>query len=103
MTTKFEWDQNKNIQNINKHGISFNEAEEVFNNKFNKSRYDELSSIGEHRYLTTGVTNSGKFLLVSHTDGKVQGDNGEIIRIISARKLTRREKKKYVKSTTTDY
>ena len=103
MATKFEWDKNKNLHNINKHGISFNEAEEIFNNKPNKSRYDELNSIGEHRYLTTGVTNNGKFLLVSHSDGNIQNGNSEVIRIISARKLTRSERKKYAKSTTTIY
>ena len=99
MAVKFEWDPNKNVQNIKKHGISFDEAEEVFLHP-NESFLDELNSIGEIRYRTIGKITGEKLILVSHTEGRDQGNEDEVIRIISARKLTRTERKKYVKSTT---
>ncbi len=102
MSVRFEWDINKNDQNIKKHGISFDEAEEIFLRP-NESFLDELNSIGEIRYKTIGATSGGKIILVSHTDGGSEGSEDEIIRIISARKLTRTERKKYVKSTATRY
>ena len=100
MTVSFEWDPNKNVQNIKKHGISFDEAEEVFLHP-NETFLDELNSIGEFRFRTIGKITGDRLILVSHTEERSRGNEDEVIRIISARELTRTERKKYVKSITT--
>ena len=75
---KFEWDQNKNTQNIEKHGVSFGEAQKAFLDKNLKLRYDEKhSSKAEKRYFCYGKI-EGRILTVRFTL------RGNLIRIIGA-------------------
>jgi len=89
----FEWDVEKAATNLRKHRVSFEEAATVFGFPLAATYYDPAHSTGESRYITVGMSRSGRLLLVAHTD------RGENIRIISARQATRRERKQYEEST----
>ena len=86
---KFEWNPNKAATNIDKHDISFPEATTVFDDSLSVTFPDLDHSIMERRYVIIGMSASGLLLVVSHTDR----DN--CIRIISARRATRQEKRFY--------
>lgn len=86
---EFEWDPNKADSNLVDHGISFEEAATVFGDPLSRTNYDPDHSAEEDRYVTMGGSAAGHLLVVSHTD------RGESIRIISARRATRRERKAY--------
>ena len=86
---QFEWDPNKNDTNVEKHGITFKEAATVFGDPFSYTFDDPDNSDGELRFLTFGLASTGKLLVVSHTERE------DKIRIISARELTKRERKSY--------
>jgi uncharacterized DUF497 family protein len=86
---EFEWDVDKADRNIEKHGVSFHDAATVFGDPLAMTYYDPDHSDDEDRYLTFGHAMSGHLLVVSHTN------RGERIRIISARRMTRRERKSY--------
>lgn len=89
----FEWDENKNTINKKKHGLSFEEAKEVFGDD-NAILFDDPDhSIGEERFLIIGMIKSQKVCIVSHC----YRNNDDIIRIISAREATKNEKKTYLK------
>ena len=89
---KFEWDSNKADQNlINHDGISFDDAQTVFDDPFFLAFPDTLHSIGEIRYLMLGESGRGELLVVSYTE------RGENIRLISARRATPKEERKYEK------
>jgi uncharacterized DUF497 family protein len=89
---KFEWDEAKALKNIEKHGISFQEASTVFYDDFAVQFYDvEHSELKEDRFLILGISNSSRFLMVCHCEKK----SGEVLRIISARKATKNEQKFY--------
>jgi hypothetical protein len=86
----FEWDKTKAKSNIDKHGISFEETSTVFADTLSITIGDPgHSSIGEHRFVTIGMSKSGKILVVAHTE------RGDSIRIISAREATRKERNNY--------
>jgi len=91
MNMKFEWDPRKAASNLKKHGVSFHEAASVLGDPFSITYHDPDHSITEHRFITVGMSQSGRVLMVAHTD---RGDN---IRIISARKTTRQERRYYEK------
>ena len=86
----YEYDEQKNIQNIKKHGIHFEEAITVFNDPDFQMAHDRFVA-GEERFLALGYSNKGKTLLVVHCYRKRH--EKEITRIISARKLTKKEEK----------
>lgn len=86
---EFEWDNNKAITNLQKHGVSFAEAATVFGDPLSITFPDPDHSINESRFVTIGLSTSGKIIILSHTD------RGDRIRIISARKTTRKEQKFY--------
>lgn len=88
---RFEWDENKNTRNHAKHGVSFETAVRVFDDPFHLSRQDHRAS-GEERWQTMGMVQS-LVLLIAHTY-RVEKDE-EVIRIISARKATSRERYGY--------
>lgn len=89
----FEWDENKNTINKKKHGLSFEEAKEVFSDD-NAILFDDPDhSVGEERFLIIGMIKSQKICIVSHC----YRDNDDIIRIISAREATKNEKTTYLK------
>ena len=91
-TLRFEWDKEKNRRNKKKHGISFETAALVFDDPFHLSRLDR-SVEGESRWQTLGIAEGMQILLVAHT--WTEKDNQEIVRIISARKATPRERSIY--------
>jgi uncharacterized DUF497 family protein len=86
---EFEWDTNKAAKNIAKHGVSFEEAATIFGDPLAVTYYDPDHSEDEDRFLTFGYSRDGVLMVVSHTD------RGELTRIISARRATRRERKIY--------
>ena len=86
---EFEWDTPKAEANIQKHGVSFDEAASVFLDQLAVSGQDPDHSVGEPRYITFGISSLGRMLSVSHT----YRPGG--IRIISARRVTRNERKLY--------
>jgi hypothetical protein len=90
---KFEWDENKNRLNQKKHGVSFEEAKEVFNDPLHLSKLDHRFSYFEERWITIGKTPRGSILVVANLF--FSEDDGEIIRIISARSANSQEVKYY--------
>jgi len=85
----FEWDPDKAAKNLRKHKVTFAEATTVFGDFLGTTVSDPDHSSDEDRYITVGLSNRGRALLVAHTE------RGEVIRIISARELTRNERKAY--------
>ncbi len=92
---KFEWNEDKNKLNIKKHGISFEEALEVFDDPLQISKLDKRFSYFEERWITLGLTNKQKVLVVANLFFSDEGE--EIIRIISARKANKIERQSYEK------
>ena len=92
---KFEWDENKNRINQDKHGISFEEAKEVFDDALQIAKLDHRFNYFEERWITLGATSKQKVLVVANLFFTEDGD--EIIRIISARKANNKERKIYEK------
>lgn len=88
---KFEWDTTKAAANQKKHGISFEEAKSVFYDEFAVQFYDEEHSGEERRFLMLGFSCESRMLLVCHCER----ESGNTIRIISARKATKRESNHY--------
>jgi len=84
----FEWDEEKNRLNIDKHGISFEEAVQVFDD-VHLSRVDTREEYGEVREITIGMIAGMVVVVVVHTD------RDEAIRMISARKASKRERSAY--------
>ena len=93
---EFTWDEQKNRANQEKHGISFETAILVFDDPLNVSAQDREVD-GEPRWQTIGMVNGIHVLLVAHTlDVNLDRDEGEeVIRILSARKATRQERRIY--------
>jgi uncharacterized protein len=85
----FEWDPRKAAQNQRKHGVSFHEAATVFGDSLAVTYDDPDHAATEQRFITKGVSSAGRLLIVAHTD------RAENIRIISARRATRRERQQY--------
>ncbi|HEB27170.1 MAG TPA: BrnT family toxin [Porticoccus sp.] len=87
----FSWDQAKAKSNLKKHGVSFEEAQSVFYDDLAVQFYDEDSS-DEERFLLLGMSNESRIIMVVHCE---RGDDGEELRIISARKATKNEQQYY--------
>ena len=85
---KFEWDENKNKNNIRKHKVSFHEARTVFTSP-ELTEKDDLHSQDEQRYKTIGYSNRNRLLTVIYTE------RGDVIRIISAIKANTLETENY--------
>jgi len=90
----FEWDYKKAKTNISKHGISFEDATTVFKDKNMLSIYDEKHSENEDRWITIGMDLQTRTLVVVHTFISIDKDTTKI-RVISARKATKKEQKMY--------
>jgi uncharacterized protein len=86
---KFEWDESKAASNPSKHGVTFEEAETVFTDCLYVDFYDLDHSLDEEHYLILGASNQGRLLIVSYTERE------NSIRLISAREVTKSEKKAY--------
>jgi uncharacterized DUF497 family protein len=92
MLVNFQWDENKARTNLAKHGVSFEEATTVFGDPLSLTIPDPAHSQVEDRLIILGHSHQRKLLVVVHTE---RGDN---IRIISARRASRRERKGYEES-----
>ena len=90
---EFEWDEIKAAANIDKHGVSFEEARTVFENPRSAIFEDEAHSQTELREIIIGHSDRNRVLLVSFTERET------VIRIISARVATRRERINYEENT----
>lgn len=86
---EFDWDPPKAAANARKHEVTFDEAATVFLDELAVSGLDPDHSVGESRYITFGGSSFGRLLAVSHTH------RSGSIRIISARRVTRAERKIY--------
>lgn len=91
LTMKFDWDRKKAEFNLKKHKVSFEEATSVFFDDLAKITFDPDHSDDEHRQILIGHSHSRKLLFVIH----VAFEEKNTIRIISARKATKRERKDF--------
>ena len=88
---RFIWDSTKAEANIRKHNISFSEAKSVFYDECAIQFFDDAHSASEDRFIMLGMSHESRVLLVCHCER----DDGATIRIISARKATKSERKFY--------
>jgi hypothetical protein len=86
---EFEWDPEKAGANVRRRRVSFNEAATVLEDPLSTTFPDEAHSETEMRFVTIGVSQQGRLLVVAHTE------RNDTIRIISARRATRREREFY--------
>ena len=86
---RFEWNGRKAAANTRKHDVSFDEAASVFFDSLSTTGNDPDHSFGERRFVTFGVSSAGRLLVISHVE------DGDVIRIITAREATRVERKIY--------
>ena len=87
----FKWDKKKDSTNIQKHGISFDEARSVFYDDNARLMHDPDHSEDEERFLIPGLSKKINILVICHC----YREGNEVTRIISARKATKNEKKQY--------
>ena len=87
---RFEWDRLKDEENRTKHGVSFEEASTVFADPLAATIPDPDHSQTEMRFLTMGLSSTGRLVVVSHTE-----EDGALFRIISAREAISHERKAY--------
>jgi hypothetical protein len=88
----FEWDPNKANRNLKIHGVSFDEACTAFKDTLSSTIHDPLHSDEEDRFILIGNSSRNHLLVVVHME------RGESIRIISARKATKKEREHYEKN-----
>ena len=84
-----EWDEEKAAGNLEKHGVSFEEAATVFGDPLYIDFYDPDHSVDEHRYLIIGTSSADRLLIVSYTE------RDDVVRLINAREVTSSERKAY--------
>lgn len=89
----FEWDPNKARRNVEIHGVSFDEASTAFKDTLSLTIHDPLHSDKEDRFILIGNSVKNRLLVVVHTERR------DKIRIISARKATKKERKQYEEKT----
>jgi len=88
---RFDWDERKNRRNRTKHGVWFEEAQSVFHDPHARLFHDPEHSEEEDRFILLGVSSAARTLVVIH----YYRDSDSMIRIISARKATRKEARFY--------
>jgi len=86
---KFEWDPVKARSNLRKHKVSFEEAATALKDPLAATGWDPDHSVGEERFVTFGVSERGRLLVVAHSE------EDDTLRIISARVATKEERKIY--------
>ena len=86
---RFEWNARKAAANLRKHGVSFDDAASVFFDPLSATGDDPDHSLDERRFVTFGMSSSGRLLVVAHVQ------NDDVIRIITARHAVRAERKLY--------
>ncbi|PYO51625.1 MAG: hypothetical protein DMD83_27295 [Candidatus Rokuibacteriota bacterium] len=92
---EFEWDPPKAAANVKRRRVSFNEAASLLEDPLSTTYPDEAHSEEETRFLTIGASHRGRVLVVAHTE------RNDTIRIISARRATRREREFYEQGEST--
>ncbi len=85
----FEWDAEKGLGNLEKHGVSFEEAESAFADPLSSTIADPEHSVSEERWILLGLSFTGRLVVVAHTERR------DTIRLISARLATRSERRQY--------
>lgn len=85
----FEWDAEKGMGNLEKHGVSFEEAASAFADPLSSTIADPEHSVGEERWILLGLSFTGRLVVVAHTERR------DTIRLISARLATRSERRQY--------
>ena len=93
MALTFEWDARKAKANLAEHGVSFDEALTIFADPLGRFQDDDRHSISEHRLVLLGRSSADRLLAVMFTER-----GPECIRLISARKATRSERRQYEES-----
>ena len=88
----FEWNADKAARNVEKHRVSFEEAATVFDDPLFITFVDDEHSTNEERYITIGMSKRGRLLMLAHAD------RGNRIRIISARRATKKEEQFYAET-----
>ena len=88
---RFSWDEHKNLTNQRKHRVSFKVAARVFIDANRIEQYDDQEDYGENRWITIGIVGPA-LLTVVYT---VRDEDGEVIRLISARRANAQEKRAY--------
>ncbi len=88
---RFEWDPTKATSNAKKHKVTFEVAKTVFYDDFAVQFFDDEHSYAEDRFLLLGMSSDARLLLVCHCER----EDGDVIRIISARKATETEAQYY--------
>ena len=86
---QFEWDPAKAESNLKKHGVDFGEAATAFGDPLSLTISDPEHSLGEERFILVGVSYRNRLVVVAHAE------DGDVIRIISARPATAAERKAY--------
>ena len=86
---RFSWGSRKAASNLSKHGVSFPEAVTVFGDQLARTIPDPDHSHGEFRFVTIGLSSSGRLLAVAH------GEDADEVRVISVRLATKRERLDY--------
>lgn len=90
---RFEWDHRKNEANKRKHRVSFEEAQEVFDDPLHVALLDQRFSYFEERWITVGETSQRRVVVAAHLYFDTEGE--EVLRIISAREATAYERRQY--------
>ena len=96
MKTIFEWDETQARINFEKHKISFEEASTIFIDPFLITFVDDFHSDKEERFISIGISERNRVLLAVHTEREEKSE-AIVIRIISCRKATQSERKRYEK------
>ena len=86
---RFDWDPTKAAENVVNHHVSFEEAKSVFGDPLATTITDPDHSLGEERFLTTGLSLQKRLLIVWHTEEE------DVIRMIGAREVTPQERRSY--------
>ena len=86
---RFEWDREKALANVEKHGVTFDEAVTVFGDPLAATFDDPDHSRRERRFITVGYSGRGRLLVVCHTE------RGGAVRVISARRATPHERNRH--------
>jgi hypothetical protein len=89
MALTYEWDEDKSRSNVRKHGVTFEEAKTIFNDRFGITIGDPDHSLSEERFVEIGMSAKGRILVVWYAE------RGENIRVIGCRKATPSERRKY--------
>lgn len=91
---QFEWDEAKARANEKKHGVSFDDAVQIFEDPHVISEQDRIED-GELRWQSVGMIERMLVVLVAHTSKLLEASDIEVVRVISARRATRQERRRY--------